>query len=532
MNGSDGLMSGHTLEEIAKVLRDWPESGEVRVTPSTVQVSGITIDSRAAAPHLMWAAVQGENAHGASFAQSAIDLNVGAILTDREGERILHDTCTEVPPLIVCEDPRALAAPVADFLYGTPSAHIDVVGVTGTNGKTSVTTMIAGALRELRRGVGVVGTNGTWLWGSSGSETTIPTVRTTPEATDLHELLARMVSAGASAAALEVSSHAMVLHRADAVRFKVAVFTNLSQDHLDFHSTMEEYFLAKASLFTPVHAERGVVCVDDDWGQRLAETATIPVTTYSTDPMRDADFVLEHSESLGFTTSFCIRDKQGKAHEFLSALPGQHYIANTIAVALVLRELGYNFDATREPIGRGGEVAGRMERVTLAASALEVEHEPRVVVDYSHTPDALEKALYTMRALPRVDRIITVVGAGGKRDTTKRPIMGAVAAGLSDRVIVTDDNPRGEDAATIRAAVLSGAHDAGTNAQLDEIGDRARAIAEAVSGAGVNDIVLIAGKGAETGQDLGDRVIEFDDRIHARTALEAWKDAHKGETHA
>ncbi len=521
------------MSGMIEALREWPGAGDIELHGSDAELDGITIDSRAARPGLVWAAVQGENAHGATFAAAALDRGVTAILTDAAGVGILKEGApnTELPTLIVCEDPRALAAPAADYLYGSPSARLATVGVTGTNGKTSVTTMVAGALRELGRGVGVVGTNGTWLWGADGSEETIPTERTTPEATDLHELLAMMERKGASAAALEVSSHAIVLHRADAVRFDVVVFTNLSQDHLDFHETMDEYFRAKASLFTPVHAERGVVCVDDDWGQRLAAMSEIPVVTYSTRDDRDADFTVVSAESQGYSTRFDVRGPDG-TWELVSALPGRHYVANTLAVALVLRELGLSVDQVGRAIAAGGEVAGRMERVLIDGHSDDSLDLPRVVVDYSHTPDALEKALETMRTLPRVERIITVVGAGGKRDTTKRPFMGAVTARLSDLVIVTDDNPRDEDPAGIRAAVMAGATGENSDALVRDIGDRATAIATAIASAGAHDIVLIAGKGAETGQDFGDRIIEFDDRVHARAALEAWVTAHEGGSYA
>lgn len=523
-------MTALRVSDIARHLEGIPGAGVIEHRGSNPEISGITIDSRDAAPGLMWAAVQGENAHGATFAAAALDRSVSAILTDAAGVTILNETCGKdrLPALVVCEDPRRLAAYVADLVYGMPSAQLSVVGVTGTNGKTSVTTMVAGALRELHCGVGVVGTNGTWMWAADGSEENIPTVRTTPEATDLHRLLASMLRKGTRVAALEISSHALVLHRADAVRVDVAVFTNLSHDHLDFHGTMEEYYRAKATLFTPEHAQRGVVCVDDDWGARLAAEARIPVTTYATSARREADFIVTGCESLGYSTAFTVRGPDGASTEYVSALPGIHYVANTLAVALVLRELGYGAGESRRALAAGSGVAGRMERVRLEGvndAAL-----PRVVVDYSHTPDALEKALMTMRGVPGVARITTVVGAGGQRDAGKRPLMGKVAARLSDRVIVTDDNPRGEDRAQIRAHILEGARREGTEAVLIDDGDRAHAIATAVSQASAHDLVLIAGKGAETGQDFGDRVIDFDDRVHARRALRAWVHAHKGET--
>ncbi|MDO5646184.1 MAG: UDP-N-acetylmuramoyl-L-alanyl-D-glutamate--2,6-diaminopimelate ligase [Dermabacter sp.] len=507
----------------------------VRLAGDDVDLVGITVDSRAARPGYAWAALRGENAHGAQFAAQAIEQGVSAILTDADGERLIADLALRadaMPVVAVCEDPRRMAALWADVIHGHPSASLPVIGVTGTNGKTSVTTMVARTLAHLGRAAGVVGTNGTFVLGTGGSERLIPTERTTPEATDLHALLALMRDDGVSAAALEVSSHAMVLHRVEAVRFDQVAFTNLSQDHLDFHADMEDYFLAKASLFTPEYARRAVICVDDEWGRRLAALARVPVTTYATSDAHPADYTVSAIEAGDFSTTFDVRDPEGRAWRLTSPLPGRHYVANTLAVALLLQGLGVQRETIAPAIAAAGTVPGRMELIASPAGAAQ---SPRVVVDYSHTPDALDKTLTTLRELPGKGSLIAVIGAGGKRDAGKRPLMGEVASRLAQTVIVTDDNPRGEDAARIRAQVMAGATG---GAHVSECADRADAIARAVVLADSDDIVLIAGKGAESGQDLGDRVIDFDDREHAAAALRSWvatraeRGRNEGDPHA
>lgn len=507
------------LGDLARRLEGAPGAAGLEVRGESVPISTVTIDSRKAGEKTLFVAVQGENAHGASYASAALEQGCTAILTDEAGAAILRSAHpAEQYSTLVCEDPRALAGFAANLVYEEPSREIPLVGVTGTNGKTSVTTMCARTLQALGESTGIVGTNGTFLAWAGGREEKIPTERTTPEATDVHALLRHMVEEGMTSAALEVSSHAMVLHRVAGVTFDIAVFTNLSQDHLDFHKDMEDYFEAKASLFTPEHAKRGIVCVDDEWGRRLAKLATIPVTTYSVHG-HDADFMVKEITRGEYGTMFAVQPSEGASFTLESALPGTHYVANTLAVALVLRALGFEGGKVRKALAAAGTVPGRMERVGESDAC------PRVVVDYSHTPDALEQALETLRTLENVRQIVTVFGAGGHRDALKRPIMGEVAARLSDRVIVTDDNPRDEDPDSIRSDVLAGIPE-GSRVKVENVGDRAAAIARAIGEAVADDVVLIAGKGAETGQVLADRTVEFDDRVHARAALQAWAKAH------
>ena len=418
------------------------------------------------------------------------------------------------------DDPRRDTARAAALVYGRPAEQLSTIGVTGTNGKTSVTTMVHRTLLDLGRPSGVVGTSGTLYRDPAGVDHEVGTVRTTPEAPELHGLLARMAQDGVQVCGMEISSHALVLHRADEVVVDVACFTNLSQDHLDFHPTMEDYFEAKSRLFTPEHSRYGVVCVDDEWGRRLAREATVPVTTYATLPGVEADHVARDIRPDDYGSVFTVVGPEGGPpsqgptgqRRLRAALPGRHYVANTLAASLLLEAIGVVGPEADAALGAAGTVPGRMEPVALAPV--------RGVVDYSHTPDALEQALTTLRSVPGTRRILCVMGAGGDRDRAKRPVMGEVAARLADVVIITDDNPRTEDPATIREAVRAGIP-AQTETEVHVVDGRGAAIDLAAQLADVGDTILVAGKGAETGQDIGGIVHPFDDRLHLRDALAA-----------
>jgi len=475
--------------------------------PSTDPVlSGVTLDSRAVEPGDLWCALPGANAHGAQFAPQAAGLGASMALTDPAG----RERCVAAGlDVLVVEDPRAATAAAAALVHGRPADRLATIGVTGTNGKTSVTTAITRTLRELGIAAGAIGTSGTSYRDAAGAEHRIATVRTTPEAPELHGLLARMAEDEVEVVSMEVSSHALVLHRADEVVYDVACFTNLTQDHLDFHGTMEEYYRAKRLLFTPAHARRGVVCVDDDWGRRLAGEAQIPVTTYTTRGDVDADHRARDLRTEGYGSTFEVDGPAG-TRTLHAALPGRHYVANTLAAELLLAAVGHTGEDVVRALAVAGTVPGRMESVADAPI--------RGVVDYSHTPDALEQALVTLRDLPSTGRLIVVMGAGGDRDRTKRPLMGEVAARLADVVVVTDDNPRTEDPAAIRREVLSGI-DPTANSQVHDVAGRGVAIALAAFLADVSDTILVAGKGAETGQQIGGIVHPFDDRLRLRDAL-------------
>lgn len=467
---------------------------------------GVTLDSRAVEAGDLWCALPGAHAHGAEFAEQAARQGAAMALTDAAG----RDRCEAAGlPVLVVADPRAATAVAAALVQDHPATKLGTVGVTGTNGKTSITTAITRTLHALEVAAGAIGTSGTSYRDAHRRDHEIATVRTTPEAPELHGLLARMVEDEVAVVSMEVSSHALVLHRADEVVYDVACFTNLTQDHLDFHGTMEHYYEAKRTLFTPAHARRGIVCVDDAWGRRLARESEIPVTTYATRPDLDADHRARDIRPDGYGSTFLVDGPEG-TRQLHAALPGRHYVANTLAAELLLAALGHTGEDVVRTLGEAGTVPGRMESVTQGPV--------RGIVDYSHTPDALEQALDTLRAVPGTRRLLVVMGAGGDRDRTKRPQMGEIAARLADVVIVTDDNPRTEDPAAIRSEVLQGIPD-GTNAQVHEVDGRGEAIALAASLADVSDTILVAGKGAETGQQIGGIVQPFDDRLRLRDAL-------------
>lgn len=507
------------LSEIAAAL-----GAELR-GDAAAAVTGITLDSRAVREGDLYCALGGARAHGADFAEQAARAGACAALTDPGGA----DRCIAAGlPVLVVDDPRAATAPASSLVWGDPASDLTVIGVTGTNGKTSITTMLHRTLVELGRGSGVIGTSGTELIAPDGRVERIATVRTTPEAPEVHGILSRMREEGVQVVSMEVSSHAMVLHRADSIAFDTVCFTNLSQDHLDFHADMDDYFAAKAMLFDASRARRAVICVDDAWGRALASRTDVPALTYATLEGVDADVRavdLRPGADGGIGTRFVLERRTDgtdrvERHELVSPLPGRHYVANTVAVALILESIGIAIEVAAPAIARAAVVPGRME--------LAVSGTVRGIVDYSHTEDALHQALATVRALPGTARVISVMGAGGDRDRRKRPLMGAAAARLADVVIVTDDNPRTEDPAAIRAAVLAGARDAGSAAEIIEIGDRAAAIAHAAAIARPGDVVLVSGKGAETGQDVNGTILPFDDRIQLRAALDAGR---AGEEH-
>ncbi|MFC7458668.1 UDP-N-acetylmuramoyl-L-alanyl-D-glutamate--2,6-diaminopimelate ligase [Brachybacterium sp. GCM10030267] len=471
-------------------------------------LTGVTLDSRSVLPGDLWCALPGATAHGADFAVQARELGAVMALTDPTGE----ERCRRAGlPVLVVEDPRRATAVAAALVQGRPADHLRTVGVTGTNGKTSVTTVVTRALDALGVPAGVIGTSGTTYRSADGTEHAVSTVRTTPEAPELHGILARMREDRVEVASMEVSSHALVLHRADGLVFDIACFTNLSQDHLDFHGSMEEYYAAKRRLFTPEHSARGIVCVDDEWGRRLAREAEVPVTTYATLPEVQADHTASAIRAEEYGSTFTVHGPEG-TRTLHAALPGRHYVANTLAAELLLAAVGHSGPHVTRALAEAGTVPGRMELVAL---------EPvRGVVDYSHTADALEQALSTLRTVPGTRRLLVVMGAGGDRDRSKRPVMGEVAARLADVVIITDDNPRTEDPAEIRRAVRSGIP-AGTNAQVHDVEGRGDAIDLAVRLADVADTILVAGKGAEAGQQIGGIVHPFDDRLRLRDALAA-----------
>lgn len=464
-----------------------------------VAVAGISLSTVRIRPGDLYAALPGARAHGADFVAQALAAGAVGVLTDTAGlDRLPPGT-----PAIVVPEPRRVLGRLAARIYGDPAADLRVIGVTGTQGKTTTTRILEQGLTSAGVTSAVIGTVGTKIAGED-----VKTELTTPEAPDLHGLFAVMRERGVDTCAMEVSSHALVLGRVDGVVFDVATFLNLGRDHLDFHADVDDYFAAKASLFTPERAWVGLTNVDDEFGRRLLEVATVPMSTYSSRG-READWRAVDVELSATGATFTVL---GPDVELRAAIhvPGEFNVSNALAAIASAAMAGLDPRAVADGIGRVGGVPGRLEQVSRG-------QDYTVVVDYAHKPDALEAVLATLRPLTH-GKLLVVVGAGGDRDTAKRPVMGEIAARLGDVVIVTDDNPRSEDPAAIRAAVLAGTR--GGSAEVLEVGDRRLAIREAVRRAGPGDVVLVAGKGHETGQKVVDVVHPFDDRVVAAEEID------------
>ncbi len=479
---------------------------------AATQITGVTLASDQVRPGDLYAALPGTRTHGARFAADAAERGAVAVLTDPTGRETATTTGL---PVCVVEDPRGLLGLVADRVYGEPSARLDVIGITGTNGKTTTAYLVEAGLAAAGRGTGLIGTVQTRTRGRAAdgtpTEQAFPSVRTTPEAPALHALLATMAAGGVSAVVMEVSSHALVLGRVGGVRFTAAGFTNLGRDHLDFHADLEEYFEAKAMLFDG-RAARDVVTVDDDAGRRLAGRRPDAVTVSLDGP---ADWRATDLTPAGDGgTAFTLAGPDGRTRPARVRLPGRFNVANAVLAVALLDAVGVPVETALEGIA-GTVVPGRMEPVDTGRPFV-------AVVDYAHTPDAVTTALAALRGATE-GRLITVLGCGGDRDPGKRPAMGAAAAAGSDVLVVTDDNPRSEGAAAIRAAMLAGVREvpAGRRAEVHEVAGRRDALAAAVAMARPGDTLLVAGKGHETGQEIGGTVHPFDDRDVLREVLGA-----------
>jgi UDP-N-acetylmuramoyl-L-alanyl-D-glutamate--2,6-diaminopimelate ligase len=475
------------------------------LTGADAAVTGITSGTSFVRPGDLFAAVPGRSAHGARYVSDAIAAGAVAVMTDAAGAALV----TADVPVLVVDDVRNALGPVSAQIYGRPSESLRVLGVTGTSGKTTTTFLARAGLAAAGKVTGLIGTVATLI-----GEEEVKTGFTTPEAPEVHALLAVMRERGVTDVAMEVSSHALAMGRVDGVTFEVAAFTNLSEDHLDFHTDMEDYFAAKTKLFDEGRSRMAVIVVDDEWGVRLTEMVPGPVATVTAVGERRATW-----EASGITdepdgsTSFRVI---GPDVDLVTgcAVPGRYNVANALLALAMLHEAGVDPEMAAPAIARAS-VPGRMERIAAGQPFL-------AVVDYSHKPAAVEGALHALRPLTR-GRLIIVLGCGGDRDRGKRPHMGEIAARDADLLIVTDDNPRSEDPAAIRKAMLDGAWavpDA-ERGEIREVGDRAAAIAEAVAAAGEGDTVLVAGKGHETGQEIAGVVYPFDDRVVLRAALEA-----------
>ncbi len=464
-------------------LLDGVEVLDVSGDPAAVDVTAVTHDSRAVTAGALFCCVPGSVVDGHDFAGPAVDAGATALLVERrlgvDGRAVQ----------VVVGDVRSTMATVAARFWGAPSRAMSVVGVTGTNGKTTVTAMLQAVLSAAGRRCEVIGT----LTGA----------RTTPGSTELQAQLAGFRDDGVDAVAMEVSSHALELHRVDGTWFSVAVFTNLGRDHLDFHRTEEAYFRAKARLFEPERCARAVVNRDDAHGRLLLDAARVPTVAYS---LGDASDVAVGAAGSTFTWA-------GQRVEL--RVGGMFNVSNALAAATAARELGIDAATIAAGLSSAPPVPGRFEPVDAGQAFT-------VVVDYAHTPDGLEQVLRAARAAVSGrdrGRVLVVFGCGGDRDRSKRPVLGDVAVRLADRAWLTSDNPRSEDPMAIIDEVVTGVRDADRDRLVVEP-DRRAAIASAVRDALPSDVVVIAGKGHETGQIVGEVTLPFDDRAVAREVLQ------------
>ncbi|WP_446221639.1 UDP-N-acetylmuramoyl-L-alanyl-D-glutamate--2,6-diaminopimelate ligase [Nocardia sp. IBHARD005] len=521
-------------------------TGATTVAPASTEVTVTGIEQRSNAVRTgdLFAALPGANSHGARFAADAIANGAVAVFTDAAGAELIGDVAV---PVLVREQPRAVLGELSAEIYGHPSDRLRIVGITGTSGKTTTAYLVEAGLAAAGLSTGLIGTIETRIGGQR-----VPSALTTPEAPQLHAMFAAMVEQGVDAVVMEVSSHALALGRVDGVRFAVGAFTNLSQDHLDFHAGFEDYFAAKRRLFDAdslVAARTAVICVDDEWGTRLAGDLVDPVTVSTTGAAasdgaategpawsRSASVSQPADRAATWQVSGDIKTTGGE-QEFTAAgpdgeltvrlrLPGRYNVANALLAVATCAATGVD-PAIAAPALAVVDVPGRMQRVERGQDFL-------AVVDYAHKPAAIESVVTTLRghlAEAGAGRLAVVLGAGGDRDVAKRPLMGAAAA-RADLLIVTDDNPRTEDPAAIRSAVVAGAHElpATDRGEIREIGDRAAAIAAALDWARSGDVVLVAGKGHEAGQEIKGVKHPFDDREVVAAALDALRIRHSPHT--
>lgn len=476
-------------------------------------IVGIACDSRQVRPGYLFVAVHGAHVDGAEYVGDALARGATAIVGERAGALAGSHVS------VIVRDARVALAGLAVAFYGAPSGRMGLVGITGTNGKTTIAFMLRDILRAAGREPGLIGT----VEYEIGSRS-IPAQRTTPDAVTLQSMLAQMVEAGCLSAVMEVSSHALVQKRTHGIAFDVAVFTNLTRDHLDYHHTMEEYFEAKALLFddlgTGGKTATAVVNLDDPWGRELTERISPPggILTYGTHP--EAMVCAEGSRMTQAGTRCRVRTPWGHGRMALHLLGGFN-ISNALAAVAAGGAMGIDLEPMLGAVSAIDHIPGRLEEIPTGLGF-------QVFVDYAHTDDALEHVLTTLRPITP-GRLLLVFGCGGNRDATKRPAMGAVADRLADYTILTSDNPRKENPLAILEQIEGGFASSERHAVVE---NRRQAIEAVVSMARRDDVVLIAGKGHETFQELSNRTVPFDDRIVVREACTKRKTEHAGQEEA
>lgn len=523
-------VEGKSATEIARWLNEHGFATELVREGTTI--GGITMDSREVQPGDLYVALPGAKSHGAQFADRAVSAGAAALLTDRAGVDLAGDLPGEVG-LLVSENLRELVGPLSAVIYNSQpqdGSAPTLFAVTGTNGKTTTTYMINSIMQKLGHATGLIGT----IEILAGSQP-IPSKLTTPESPHVHSLISLMSERGISSMAMEVSSHALDYHRVDGVRYDVSGFTNLTQDHLDLHGTMESYCDSKAALFTPEKSRRAVICADDSWGQTMLGRAreamgaenVVALTTHFGRGLQELpadlgrqDWVLTEVEREGIGHRFTVVRGDGARIESSTQLPADFNVSNAALAAVMVYESGQN---TADLAARLAEaetltpvVPGRMQLIGTA---------PTAIVDFAHNPDALQRALEAIDPAHEDGRVMIVFGATGERDQLKRPIMGEIAAHHADVVIITDDDPHDEAPEPIRAAVEAGARDAQKDgaraAEILNLAPRAAAIEKAIELAGPHDSILVAGRGHEVAQEVAGVNLDLDDRVEVARALAA-----------
>ena len=485
------------IENFSKSLGELARLVGIEASQPEVTFTGVTLNSRAAQSGDLFIALPGAKVHGASFADQVISNGAVAILTDAAGAALINAPI----PVLVVRDPRFWVGHIASWFYRNPFSALDAVGITGTNGKTTTASLVEQIWRLDGRSTGFIGTIGITIDGEESAASF-----TTPEGTDLQQLVGTMRERHVRNMVMEVSSHALAMHRVSGARFKFAGFTNLTQDHLDFHGDMESYFHAKAKLFTADLAENAIVNIDDEYGARLHADAQIPTKSFSR-TNRKADWFYEKYEESTRGFEVKIRGAGGVLIEGELPLLGLHNLDNALLAIALTVESGVDPIAVASYLSALHAPVGRLEPVFVGQKFL-------ALVDYAHTPDAVERALSAARSLTR-GRVIGVLGCGGDRDKTKRPIMGRALRAGTDIAIFTSDNPRSEDPLEILAEMVG-------DSTKDEIvePDRRAAIATAVLEARDGDCVIVLGKGHERGQEIKGVKHPFDDRVELARAIE------------
>ncbi len=470
------------------------------LTPASVcgpvdgAITGICYDSRKVTPGSLFVAIRGFQSDGHKFLFAAVEKGAAAVLVEQ-----LPADLPEKVTAVVVDDTRAALARVAATWYGHPEKELKLIGVTGTNGKTSVTHLIRHVLEKNGEKCGLIGTNGVFF-----GDICRESARTTPESLELYGILREMAQAGMTCCAMEVSSHSLALHRVLGLRFRAAAFTNLTQDHLDFHGDMEQYFAAKAQLFD--RCDTAVINLDDDWGARLAQQTACETITFSARSI-EARLVAKNVQLLADgVRAVVVRDCD--IARLKLGIPGQFSVYNGLAVIGCCLALGLTLEQVCDSLADAPGIKGRAEIVPTGRDFT-------VMIDYSHTPDSMENILRTVRGYAR-GRVIGLFGAGGDRDKTKRPLMGKIGAQGCDLAIVTSDNPRSEDPLAIIDDILAGMDN---KSKYKVIPDRREAIAWAVANARKDDIIVLMGKGAETYQEINGEKVHLDEREEVAKAL-------------